>query len=194
MFHGVEKNFSGKLCNLLLVVYGGLTSSNETCGTCVTVPLILPERSATMSESASNEVAVSSPGVREDIAMLSSGKSTVFSTFEGADHATKVATLNAMTNSEPISEHIGETIQLAHVIVQAVDMADDKTGEISAQPRIILIDASGKAYHAISTGLFKSLENIFGVLGKPGEWPEPLPLVIDRIKGKQGHFFTARIA
>lgn len=142
----------------------------------------------------STDLAVASNGIRQDIANLASGKSTVFSTVTGDDFNTKVSVINAMTNSLPVQDNIGKTIQLVNVIVQAVDMADEKSREISAQPRIILLDADGTAYHAISSGLFKSLENIFGILGHPATWPAPLPIVIDRVKGKVGHFFTARIA
>lgn len=141
-----------------------------------------------------NEVEVYSPNtLRADIAALNTGGG-VFHTFQGADFATKVKVLDAMTNSTPVADNIGTIINLANVVVQPVDMENERTKAIEAQPRIILIDADGKAYHAISGGLFRSLQNIFGVLGKPDTWNAPLPIVIDKVKGGKGNFFTARIA
>lgn len=116
------------------------------------------------------ELANTSTGIRADIENLSSGKSTVFSTFSGADHATKVAVLNAMTNSEPVADHIGETIQLENVIVQAVDMTDEKTGEVQAQPRIILVDNQGQAYHAFPADCLSRSKTslVFSVIRRRG--------------------------
>jgi hypothetical protein len=146
-----------------------------------------------MSDNNTDVEVFDSNSLRNDIAALNNGNA-VFHTFQGADFDTKVAVLDAMTNSEAIADNIGTVIQLANVIVQPVDMANERTGKTESQPRIILVDAEGKAYHAISGGLFRSLQNIFGILGKPESWNGPLPITIERLKGKQGNFFTARIA
>lgn len=147
-----------------------------------------------MSEEISTELVVSSTGLRSEIQALGSGRSTVFSTLKAEKFEDKVALVNAMTNSVPVLENVNKPIQLVNFVIQAVDMVNETTGEIEAQPRIILIDADGKAYHAISTGLYKSIENILGIIGHPSTWPAPLPIVIERLKGGKGHFFTAKIA
>jgi hypothetical protein len=146
-----------------------------------------------MSDNNTDVEVFDSNSLRNDIAALNSGNA-VFHTFQGADFDTKVAVLDAMTNSEALADNIGTVIQLKNVIVQPVDMTNERTGRTESQPRIILVDAEGKAYHAISGGLFRSLQNIFGILGKPDTWNGPLPITIERLKGKQGNFFTARIA
>lgn len=141
-----------------------------------------------------NEVEVYAPStLRADIEALNHGGG-IFHTFAGADFATKVQVLDAMTNSVPVADNIGTVINLANVVVQPVEMVNERTGQPESQPRIILIDADGKAYHAISGGLFRSLQNIFGVLGKPETWNAPLPIAVDRVKGGKGTFFTARVA
>jgi hypothetical protein len=152
-----------------------------------------------MTETANTELVLSGDSLRQDITALSKGQVNVFTTLEGTDFGSKVAVLDALTNAEPLADNIGTVINLKHIVIQAVDMPvtdgkGNETGEIQASPRIILIDADGKSYHAMSTGLFKSLENIFGILGMPATWPEPLPIVVDKVKGKVGSFFTARVA
>ena len=110
-----------------------------------------------MTENTENVVEVYSPSsLRADIEALNHG-GNVFHTFAGADFETKVKVLDAMTNSAPLSENIGTVINLANVVVQPVEMENEATKRMEAQPRIILIDADGKAYHAISGGLFRSL-------------------------------------
>lgn len=141
-----------------------------------------------------------------DIVRANTGKATdqidslrngsgVFSTIVGTDFAAKVSTLNAMTNAVPLADHLGETINLTNVVVQATTIIDDVTHEENEALRIVLIDKDGNSFAAISNGIFKSLQNIFGILGMPDQWTEPLPIVVTEMKGRRGfRFMTVRIA
>lgn len=116
---------------------------------------------------------------------LSAGKTTVFSTISGDDFDSKMAVLEATTASEPLAENLNKKIELANVVVQLIDMADEETGVVSAVPRTILVDKSGKAYHAISSGVFKSIENIFGIIGSdPSKWGGPVN--VKAVRGGSG--------
>lgn len=133
----------------------------------------------------SSEVDVYGGSATENaIDKLASGKSTVFSTLKGDDAATKLAVWTATTDSVPLAENLNKPIQLANVVMQVIDMADEETGEIQTVPRTILIDAEGKAYHAISQGVFKAVENIFGILGQPDTWDKPL--AVKAVRGGSG--------
>lgn len=131
--------------------------------------------------------------VSREIQNLAAGQAAFLSTIKGDDFATKVATIEAMTNSVPVKENLNKTINVVNFIVQSVPMADRQTGELTDQPRIILLDADGTAYHAISGGLWRSVQNILGVLPHPSEWPAPLPLHIVSVKGGKGDFYTAKM-
>lgn len=135
----------------------------------------------------------SGSAVGQEILALAQGKSAFLSTLTGDDFETKVKTIEAMTNSVPVKENLNKTINLVNIIVQAVPMADRATGEIREQPRILLLDADGTAYHAISGGLWRSVQNILNVLPHPSQWPSPLPIHIASVKGGQGDFYTAKI-
>lgn len=115
---------------------------------------------------------------------LSEGRSSVFSTVKGNDHDSRMTVFNATTNSEPISENLGKVIDLVNIVVQVIDIADEETGEMATVPRTILIDRSGKSYHAISNGVFKSVENLLGVLGMPDTWTKPV--TIKAVQGGTG--------
>jgi len=131
--------------------------------------------------------------VAQEIRNLATNNVAFYSTIVGDKFEDRVATIEAMTNSLPIKENINKTINLVNVIVQSVPMADQVTGEIKDQPRIILLDADGTAYHAISGGLWRSVQNILGILPHPSTWPAPLPLHIVSVKGRQGDFYTAKM-
>src|SRR5690606_1115300 len=116
------------------------------------------------------------------------------STFSGDDFATKAKVFDAITNPEPISDHLGETIQLANVVAQSVEVADDE-GTLNEAARVILIDADGQAYAGLSDGLLRSIQNLFGILGMPNTWPGPLPVKVTEEKSRKGFkFFTIKLA
>lgn len=122
---------------------------------------------------------------------LSAGSTNVFSTIKGNDPASKLAVFEATTASVPLADNLNKPINLANIVVQVIDIndeeADPQTGEVgvSTVPRTILIDKDGTAYHAISSGIFKSVENLMGILGSdPGAWG--VDVVVKAVKGGTG--------
>lgn len=149
-------------------------------------------------ENGSAELVLSTSNLQQSINALKSGSSNVLSTFEGGEFADKIKVIAAMTSAKPIADNLGTIINLRNVVVQPVDMPVDEKDESKGTaevPRIILVDEDGTAYAAISSGIFKSLENIFGVLGQPATWPTALPVVVTEEKSRKGFkFFTLSIA
>jgi hypothetical protein len=142
---------------------------------------------------------IDNDGVGNDIdraiEQLKSGKG-VMSTFKGEDFGTKLQVIEAMTNAEPLDNHMGKVINLRNVVIQSVTISDQQTGVTTDAPRIVLVDESGAAYSAVSGGIFSSLKNFFAVLGTCDQWPAALPVVASRVKSKNnaGSFFTLSIA
>jgi hypothetical protein len=114
---------------------------------------------------------------------LMSGVANVVSTITGEDVESRLALFEATTDSLPLIENLNKPIKLANLIVQVIDIndtdangtpiVDEATGEVkfSTVPRTVLIAEDGTAYHAISQGVFKSVQNIIGILGKdPAKW------------------------
>jgi len=127
---------------------------------------------------------------------LSAGATNVFTTIKGDDIDSKLAVFEATTASLPLAENINKPIRLANIVVQVIDIndtdangnpvVDEQTGEVkvSTVPRTILIDADGTAYHAISQGIFKSVENLTGILGTdPARWGG---VTVKAVKGGSG--------
>jgi len=148
-----------------------------------------------MSENTTGqELSTHVSSLRGQLASMGKGDVGVFSTFAGDDFETRVKMLDALTDPAPISEHLGETIKLANVIAQAVEIADDD-GVVNETVRVILVDDEGNSYAALSDGLFRSIQNIFGILGQPHEWPNPLPVKVIEAKSRKGfRFFTIKVA
>lgn len=127
--------------------------------------------------------------------MQNGGNAGILSTIQGDGIQSKLAALVAINNSEPIADNLRKTIRVANVIVQPVTMEDSKTGQMMAQPRVILIDDAGKAFHAISGPLFRDVQNWFALVGQPKEWPTGfvLPVTVSREGSGDSRYFTSKI-
>ena len=130
----------------------------------------------------------------DKITMRSNAAVAIASTFTGEDFATKVRVFDAVSNALPISEHVGETINLRNWVGQVVEVADED-GELQSVVRVILVDADGTAYAALSDGLYRALVNIAGVIGLPDTWSNPIAVKVVEQRSRKGfRFFTLKIA
>ena len=124
---------------------------------------------------------------------LNNPDSAFYTSVKGTDFAAKKAVASALTSSEPIDEHLGETIAMRNVIVMPVDLANAQ-GEVNTAPRVIVIAEDGKAYHATSVGMLSAIRNLFATLGEPDSWPEAVPIKVVQQKGNNGYkYFTINL-
>lgn len=135
-------------------------------------------------------------GLMDDIDRMQHGQTNVMSTFTGGDRASKLEVLKAMSNSTPLDAVMDQEIELANFVIQPIEMEDEKTGNMVAVPRIILVTTDGTPYYAISSGIFSALKNISGILGMPGadtetgEVNENWPVKVVPSKEKTSNKFT----
>lgn len=119
------------------------------------------------------------------IAGISGNTPSFYCSFKPQSDADKAALYNAMNNPDvQIGDHIGQIINMRDVIVEAVDMEDDKGNPVKA-PRCTIIDMDGATYCAISTGIYNALSRIIGVFGAP-TWTSGLPVKVRQINTKGG--------
>jgi hypothetical protein len=112
----------------------------------------------------------------------------LFSTIDSSTRAGKLETIAAISNAKPVNEHLDTPIALVNVILQAVEINDDKNPDETVDAvRTYLIDSDGNAYSATSNGIVGSLKDIFGILGYPNTWDGvPLPVKVIEERGKSG--------
>jgi hypothetical protein len=144
-----------------------------------------------MSES--TEIVIAGNNVRSEIANLSQGRTSVFSTISGEGFGPKAALLDALSNSVPVSENLNKHIELVNIVVESIDLVSEQTGELETQPRVILVDVEGTAYHAISGPVFRDVQRLLAVMGHPSSWPTPLGVKF--VQGGQGtrKYFTIKL-
>lgn len=143
-----------------------------------------------------NEIAVIAPEtLNGELASLNEGRNSGFySSIKATDFKGKLETLNAMSNSQPLAENLNKAMEIVNIIIQSADMTNETTGEVTAQPRITFITKDGKAFHAISSPLYRDVKNWFGTVGAPSTWPAPLPVKFTREGTGTSKFFKASLA
>lgn len=112
--------------------------------------------------------------VGAELARIKSGESAVLHSFVGADMATEVKTLKALTNSVAARDNLNKPIQMVDYLIHEVHLPDENTGQVRSLARSVIIDADGVAYHAVSSGVYMFLKNLIGSVRHPSEWEEPL--------------------
>ena len=150
-----------------------------------------------MSETVSTEMAtlddlsVVTSEVQLDNVMksLSGASTTIVSTVQGDDFEARTKVVNAVVNAEPLEDSLGKVIELVDWVAQIVTFInEDKVEEQGI--RTVLIAADGSAFSAMSKGVNSALANLVGVLGHPNTWPNPVKVVANKRKGRNGYSFT----
>ena len=111
-------------------------------------------------------------------------KTTVdMSTEEGQD-----TVYDAITDAEPLNEHLEEPIALKDIVFQGVELTTEQ-GEIVTVARTILIDDKGKSFATVSETVIRDLHNLIDIKGAPSKWTHPQVVEFKEVRGKKGNRF-----
>ena len=124
---------------------------------------------------------------------LSENATSVYCSVQGGDRKTKALVYNASNNPEhKVADFINKTIMVKDVLVELIQVENEETGEVEEAPRVVLIDKDGKAYQAVSAGMFSAIKKAIQIFGQP-TWDEPLPMLIKQVTVKKCSMLTAEI-
>lgn len=123
---------------------------------------------------------------------IRNGRALAYSSINADDPASRLEILSAVTDSEPVREHLKKLVFIENIVIQRIEMADQQTGEMVTQPRIVFLVRQGTedgdpiALHAISQGLLRSVNNLIGIAGEPSTWTGALPPAAFLLAGPAG--------
>lgn len=124
---------------------------------------------------------------------LSTNSTSVYCSVQGGDRKTKALIYNATNNPEyKVADFINKVINVKDVLVEMIVIEDEETGEVEESPRVVLIDDKGKAYQAVSSGMFNAIKKAIQIFGAP-TWDEPLPMLIKQVTVKRGSMLTVEV-
>lgn len=96
----------------------------------------------------------------------------------------------ALNNPEfRVANFINKKIKVQDILVEIREILNEDTGEIETAPRVVLIADDGKAYQAVSKGIFNAVKNAFEVFGS-APWEPPLEIEIKQIAVGKGSMLT----
>lgn len=136
-----------------------------------------------MSEIQNNSVAVMNRYADEGFSIVADMTSaqTQFCSMKAESKEEKAALYNAMNNPDKrIGDCINMTIAARDLYIEVVNCTNEETGEVTACPRIVIIDDKGVSYQAVSIGIYSALKKVIQVFGVP-TWDEPVRLEVKQI-------------
>lgn len=104
-----------------------------------------------------------------------------FCSMSADTHEEKAAMFNAMNNPDKrLADCINMTIKARDLYIEIVNCTNEETGEVTACPRIVIIDDKGVSYQAVSVGIYSALKKAIQVFGAP-TWETPVNLEVKQI-------------
>lgn len=104
------------------------------------------------------------------------------------------AKLYSMINNpeKRLADMINMTIHVSDVYCEVVNCTQESTGEVTACPRIVLIDENGVSYQCVSLGVHGALKKLISMLGEP-HWEPAVPIMVKQITKGERKFLTLDI-
>jgi hypothetical protein len=144
-------------------------------------------------ETVEAEVLYENDATAQAIEDIRNGRALAYSSLKMDDMESRIEVLDAVTNSEPVKKNLGKLFFIENIIIQRIQMADQQSGEMVTQPRIVFLARKAKrdgdpiALHAISQGLLRSVNNLLGIAGDPTTWTaDTLPQAAFELAGPAG--------
>lgn len=101
--------------------------------------------------------------------------SAMYCSMTGETQADKIKVFNAINSPDArVSDFIGKTIELVHVVAHPITLTDENTGEMIEALRVVLVDKNGKSYEAVSGGIANAVQRILQIFGQPDTWENPI--------------------
>ena len=100
----------------------------------------------------------------------------------------KMALYNAMQTADRVEEHLNEPLHVTNVLAQAIEVANQETGEINSSTRVVIHAEEGD-FAAASPTLAHAFGNLFAIFGTPDMWDTPLVIKVVEKKSRRGHKF-----
>lgn len=116
------------------------------------------------------------------------GSNAVSHFFDTTTMDGKMALYNAMQTSDRVDEHLNEPLHVTNVLAQAVEVANQETGEINSSTRVVIHAEEGD-FAASSPTLAHAFGNLFAIFGTPDKWAAPIVLRVVEKKSRRGYKF-----
>ena len=136
-----------------------------------------------MSEVQNKEIAIVNRYADEGFNLVAdmTTAQTQFCSMKAETQEDKTKLYNAMNNPDKrLGDCINMQIEAKDLYVEVVNCTNEETGEVTACPRIVIIDKKGVSYQCVSIGIYSAIKKIIQVFGAP-TWVSPVKLEVKQI-------------
>lgn len=120
-------------------------------------------------------------------------KTVSFCSLKAESNEEKANLYNAINNPDKrLSDCINETITVKDIFCEIVPCTNRDSGEVSRQPRIVLIDENGTSYQCVSIGVFSAVRKLIAIFGMP-TWTSGIPLTIRQVSKGDRKMLTLNV-
>ena len=129
-----------------------------------------------------------------DISVDMTSRQLSFSSLKAETDDEKASLFNAINNPEKrLSDCINMKIRAKDLFIEVVNCTNEETGEVTACPRIVIIDDKGVSYQAVSLGIYSALKKVIQIFGAP-TCDKPIVLEVKQVTKGQRKMLTLNIA
>lgn len=116
-----------------------------------------------------------------------------FSSMQATTDEEKVTLYNAINNPDKrLADCVNMKINVKDVYAEIVNCTNEETGEITACPRIVLIDDKKVSYQAVSVGIYSAIRKLIQIFGVP-TWKKPITLEVKQITKGNKRMLTLNV-
>lgn len=109
-----------------------------------------------------------------------------YCSIKGDSREALVAMYNAINSPDhKLSDFVGKKLNIKDISIERVENANDETGEMVANARVVLIDENGESYTCVSSGIYSAIKKLVAVFGEP-TWEPALPVEVQNLSTKKG--------
>lgn len=95
-----------------------------------------------------------------------------------------------------VEDCIGQQVAIVDFYVEAVDTVDEKTGEPTQMPHVVLFADNGETYEAFSVGMYSSVRRLAQMMDSNGlviDYEHPLTIEFAERKARMGKMYYFKI-
>lgn len=128
-----------------------------------------------------------------DISVDMTSAQLSFSSLKAGTDEEKANLFNAINNPEKrLADCINMTIKAKDLYIEIVNCTNEETGDVTACPRIVIIDEKGVSYQAVSLGIYSALKKVIQIFGAP-TWEKPISLMVKQVTKGNRKMLTLNI-
>lgn len=129
-----------------------------------------------------------------DISVDMTSAQTSFTSLSANTDEEKGNLFNAINNPDKrLADCINTVIKAKDLFIEIVNCTNEETGEVTACPRIVIIDDKGVSYQAVSLGIYSALKKIIQIFGAP-TWSTPIKLEVKQVTKGTRKMLTLNVA